>query len=437
MTLCRLIKRASFRPNTLRASTKQVWNHTQKLKTVTFSTGIHEPRIRREGTMNHLLSRIFLNLYADIFTDDPKNNVSEYIYEKLDKNLHLQTNHPLGILKTVIEEYFSMHFKHKPFTFYDDLTPIVSTQANFDSVLVPPDHVSRSSNDTYYVDDSTVLRCHTSAHQLELLKSGARRFLVTGDVYRRDSIDATHFPVFHQMEGVCVFEPQDWEARQLSSLELANSELKITLEGLVRHLFGEIEMRWVDAYFPFTEPSYELEIFFNGEWLEVLGCGVMQKSILDEASLGSHRAWAFGLGLERLAMILFDIPDIRLFWTTDLRFSKQFKAGMFRAGGVGMQKFSSYSKFPPCYKDVSFWLAKDSTRFTENTLCELVRDVAGNLIEEVKLIDEFYNPKLDQTSNCFRFTYRSMERSLTDDEVNQLQEQVRSRLVDELDVTLR
>lgn len=234
-----------------------------------------------------------------------------------------------------------------------------------------------------------------------------------------------------------MFEPQDWEARQLSSLELANSELKITLEGLVRHLFGEIEMRWVDAYFPFTEPSYELEIFFNGEWLEVLGCGVMQKSILDEASLGSHRAWAFGLGLERLAMILFDIPDIRLFWTTDLRFSKQFKAGMFRAGGVGMQKFSSYSKFPPCYKDVSFWLAKDSTRFTENTLCELVRDVAGNLIEEVKLIDEFYNPKLDQTSNCFRFTYRSMERSLTDDEVNQLQEEVRSRLVDELDVTLR
>ena len=263
--------------------------------------------------MNHLLLRVFLNLYADIFTDDPKNNVSEYIYEKLDKNLHLQTNHPLGILKTVIEEYFSMHFKHKPFTFYDDLTPIVSTQANFDSVLVPPDHVSRSSNDTYYVDDSTVLRCHTSAHQLELLKSGARRFLVTGDVYRRDSIDATHFPVFHQMEGVCVFEPQDWEARQLSSLELANSELKITLEGLVRHLFGEIEMRWVDAYFPFTEPSYELEIFFNGEWLEVLGCGVMQKSILDEASVGSHRAWAFGLGLERLAMILFDIPDIRLF----------------------------------------------------------------------------------------------------------------------------
>jgi phenylalanyl-tRNA synthetase alpha chain len=373
----------------------------------------------------------------DFFTADPANNVTEYIFEKLDKNLHRKPDHPIGILKSAIEEFFNTQHLLNPFNFYDQLSPIVTTYANFDSVLVPPDHISRSPNDTYYVTSNTVLRCHTSAHQLELLKSGARRFLVTGDVYRRDSIDATHFPVFHQMEGVCVFEPREWESRNITSLELTSSELRTTLEGLVRYLFGQIEMRWVDAYFPFTEPSYELEIFFNGEWLEVLGCGIMQQAILEEASLDEHRAWAFGLGLERLAMILFEIPDIRLFWTSDSRFSNQFKAGMFRTGGLGMKKFSSYSKYPPCYKDASFWLPKDSFRFTENTLCELVRDVAGNLIEEVKLIDEFYNPKLDLKSNCFRFTYRSMDRSLTDDEVNLLQEQVRARLVSEMEVTLR
>lgn len=89
-------------------------------------------------------------------------------------------------------------------------------------------------------------------------------------------------------------------------------------------------MRWVDAYFPFTDPSYELEIFFNGEWLEVLGCGVMQQPILDRTFPG-EKAWAFGLGLERLAMVLFDIPDIRLFWTADQRFLKQFKAGDLKA----------------------------------------------------------------------------------------------------------
>jgi hypothetical protein len=95
--------------------------------------------------------------------------------------------------------------------------------------------------------------------------------------------------------------------------------------------------RWIDAYFPFTEPSYELEIFFNGKWLEVLGCGVMEQSILDGNFRPGHKAWAFGLGLERLAMVLFDIPDIRLFWSEDDRFLKQFKAGdlKVRGGGVG------------------------------------------------------------------------------------------------------
>lgn len=363
--------------------------------------------------------------------------MSEYIFDKIDKGLHRLPDHPLGILKAVIENYFtSQHTEKGHFVMFDDLAPVVTTYANFDSVLVPVDHVSRSTNDTYYVTEDTVLRCHTSAHQLELLKNGHRQFLVTGDVYRRDSIDATHFPVFHQVEGVRVFEPHEWESRNISSLELASTELKTTLEGLVRHLFGDCEMRWVDAYFPFTEPSYELEIFFQGEWLEVLGCGVMQSSILDNASLGDRRAWAFGLGLERLAMILFDIPDIRLFWTSDTRFSAQFSAGMFKAGGVGMKKFSSYSKYPPCYKDASFWLPDDSS-FTENTLCELVRDAAGSLVEEVKLIDEFTNPKLGRTSNCYRFTYRSMERSLTDEEVNKIQEVVRARLESELRVTLR
>jgi hypothetical protein len=162
--------------------------------------------------------------------------------------------------------------------------------------------------------------------------------------------------VFHQMEGVRVFTEAEWTAAGASDgVAHAATELKSTLEGLARHLFGPVEVRWVDAYFPFTEPSYEMEIFFNGQWLEVLGCGVMQQSILDGAGGTGKRAWAFGLGLERLAMVLFGIPDIRLFWSNDERFTKQFKAGGFKAGGAGA-KFSSFSKYPPCLKDVSFWL---------------------------------------------------------------------------------
>lgn len=314
------------------------------------------------------------------------------------------------------------------FSKHDDLYPVVSTKANFDDILIPADHISRSPNDTYYINPDTVLRCHTSAHQAELLRSSEANFLVTGDVYRRDTIDATHYPVFHQMEAVRVLSEEDWTAAGLTADELAEKELKQSLEGLARHLFGDVECRWVDAYFPFTHPSFELEIFFRGEWLEVLGSGVMEQPILDNNYKPGHKGWAFGLGLERWAMVLFDIPDIRLFWSDDPRITKQFKDGDLTA------RFKPFSKYPPCFKDITFWLAPS---FSENNFCELVRSIAGDLVEEVKLLDEFTHPKTSRTSHCYRIAYRSMERSLTDEEVNELQFQVRDQAAAKLGVELR
>jgi len=363
----------------------------------------------------------------EVITGHPSNNVSEIIFGKIGTNLHKRPAHPLGIIKQAIEAYFEQEHPGV-FKTFDSLHPVVSAKANFDDVLIPADHVSRSSNDTYYVDDETVLRCHTSAHQAEMLRKGETHFLLTGDVYRRDSIDATHYPVFHQMEGVCLFTKEQAEAAGCTMEELAEKELKKTLEGLAKHLFGDVEMRWIDAYFPFTDPSIELEIFFKGEWLEVLGCGVMQQAILDDAGRNENRAWAFGLGLERLAMVLFDIPDIRLFWTDDERFAKQFTPGVLNT------KFTPYSKFPPCNKDVSFWI---SEKFSENNLCEIARNVAGDLVEEIKLIDEFTHPKTNKTSHCYRMVYRSNERSLTDEEINALQDEVRRQIVEDLAVELR
>ncbi|GAX80523.1 hypothetical protein CEUSTIGMA_g7961.t1 [Chlamydomonas eustigma] len=364
---------------------------------------------------------------SEIITGEASNNITDYIYEKIGVNLHHQPNHPIGIIKQAIYDYFEAS---SPGTFskLDDLYPVVTTTANFDEMLVPPDHVSRSPNDTYYVSSDKVLRCHTSAHQAETLRKGLNAFLVTGDVYRRDSIDATHYPVFHQMEGVRVFSETEWSASGLDATEFAARDLKATLEGLAKHLFGNVECRWLDTYFPFTEPSYELEIFFNGKWLEVLGCGVMQQTILDKNYKPGHRAWAFGLGLERLAMVLFDVPDIRLFWSGDERFLSQFKAGDLKA------RFKPYSKFPPCYKDMAFWT---SPEFSENNLCELVRGIGGDLVEEVVLIDSFTSPKNNKTSNCYRITYRSMNRSLTDEEINALQDKVRADTAEKLKVQLR
>ncbi|XP_010427722.1 PREDICTED: phenylalanine--tRNA ligase, chloroplastic/mitochondrial [Camelina sativa] len=358
--------------------------------------------------------------------DDPTNNVPDSIFSKLGMQLHRRDKHPIGILKNAIYNYFDSNYAKK-FEKFEDLSPIVTTKQNFDDVLVPADHVSRSLNDTYYVDPQTVLRCHTSAHQAELLRKGHSRFLVTGDVYRRDSIDSTHYPVFHQMEGFCVFSPEDWNESGMDPTLYAAEDLKKCLEGLARHLFGSVEMRWVDTYFPFTNPSFELEIYFKEDWLEVLGCGVTEQVILKQSGLENKVAWAFGLGLERLAMVLFDIPDIRLFWSSDERFTAQFGKGEL---GV---KFKPYSKYPPCYKDISFWI---SDAFTENNFCEVVRGIAGDLAEEVKLIDKFTNKK-GMTSHCYRIVFRSMERSLTDEEVNDLQSKVRDEVEKKLNVELR
>lgn len=259
------------------------------------------------------------------------------------------------------------------FNVFDDLDPVVTTYDCFDSMLVPEDHISRKSTDTYYVDRNRVLRAHTSAHEVAMMKKGFTSFLISGDVYRRDEIDASHYPVFHQMEGVRIFLDLDPAMPRKEKAAHVEGELKKTLEGMAQDLFGDVDMRWVEAYFPFTDPSLELEIYFNGAWLEVLGCGVLQQEIVRSAGLGENVGWAFGLGLERLAMVLFNIPDIRLFWSQDDRFLSQFRDGQ-------ITKFKPYSKYPACFKDVSFW---HGAHFHENNFCEVVRDVAGDMVEQV------------------------------------------------------
>jgi len=198
---------------------------------------------------------------------------------------------------------------------------------------------------------------------------------------------------------------------------------------MMRSVFDDpgLETRWRDDFFPFTEPSFELDVFFEGEWLEVLGCGVVHSDVLGRCGLETRRGWAFGLGLERLAMVLFKIPDIRLFWTDDKRFHKQFKAG-------AISTFKPYSKFPPVFKDIAFWCPP---AYEENDFNELARSVAGDLVERVENIDTFENPKTGKTSNCYRVTYRSMDRSLTDVEINALQDDLRAKAAETLAVELR
>lgn len=147
--------------------------------------------------------------------------------------------------------------------------------------------------------------------------------------------------------------------------------------------------------------------------------------------------WAFGVGLERIAMVLFGIPDIRLFWSKDKRFLDQFSEGK-------VTRFVPFSKHPACFKDVAFWLKSNTNsaggavpQMHENDVMEIVRDVAGDKVEDVRLVDEFVHPKTGRKSLCWRINYRSLERTLTNEETNAMHESVRQKLVEKYGVELR
>lgn len=414
---------------------------------------------RRLSTPQSVIGQDSVQVLGHSYPRDDFTNVTPKILEKVGRNLHNQSHHPLWLIKDRIKAHFYSSYVGRwgtpLFSVHDNLSPVVTTEQNFDSLLIPPGHPSRKRGDNYYLNRTTMLRAHTSAHQRELVRSGLDAFLLAGDVYRRDEIDASHYPVFHQMEGVRLFSshelfsrvrnggelslferrgrrtPEKQETHTLEAVKLVEFDLKRTLTRLVSHLFGAgLEIRWVDCSFPFTHPSFEMEVLFQGDWMEVLGCGVMEQELLNSAGAEDKLGWAFGLGLERLAMVLYGIPDIRLFWSRDERFLKQFRVQDVHRAVC----FQPLSKYPPLHNDISFWLPDSREGFTENDFYELVRSVGGDLVEKVSLLDDFTHPKTGRRSQCYRIIYRHMERTLTQQEVRLVHQQIEHAAESELGV---
>jgi len=391
---------------------------------------------------NHLFFRKSFSTLSQRISSQltPYHNIPDKIISLCDKRLISKPAHPLGILSSKIRSFFQDPKVFKSpmqesfplaYTIKDDFDPIVTIKQNFDDLLIPLDHISRKKADTYYLSETQLLRTHTSSHQNEMLKASHNAFCVFGDVYRRDTIDCSHYPIFHQMEAVRIFNKEQFKIKQDDVIisEVA-SDLQRTLESLVKSLFGDLQMRWVPAYFPFTDPSFELEIYFNDEWMEMLGCGVIHKDVMKNGNRRKDEiGWAAGLGLERFAMLLFGINDIRLFWSDDKRFLGQFQPGK-------ITKFEPFSKYPICYKDFAFWLPKEGT-FEENELCEVVRNIGGDLIEKVNCIDTYEDKKRHRTSKCFRIFFRSLERTLQNSEINSLQGKMREDFQKILKLELR
>jgi len=315
-----------------------------------------------------------------------------------------------------------------------DIPRVVSVQDDFDVLNTPKDHPSRRETDTYYLTDRDVLRTQMTVmwpyylRNKEILKKleteGHIEALASGIVYRKDEIDRKHFPAFHQIDFLYICKKSQ---RIITVKELENVQA-----DSIKAIFGpDIEYRFLVDSFPFTDPSIQLEIKFNDQWMEVTGAGLVHTQCLKNFGLDPevYNGWAFSFGIERLAMIKMGIPDIRIFWSDDPRITSQFK-------DIN-SKFKEVSKYPETSRDISFIINKD---INLNNYYEIVRDFAENIIEEVKLLDSYEDDAKfgkDKKSYTFRIIYRSPEKTLTSEEVNKIQEEIREETKKELNAVLR
>ena len=206
---------------------------------------------------------------------------------------------------------------------------IESDYLNFEALNIPPEHPARDMQDTFYLSESTLLRTHTSPVQIRTMQAQRPpvRVIVPGTVYRRDVADMTHSPMFHQVEGLAV------------DRDISMGDLKGTLELFAREMFGaRSKIRFRPSFFPFTEPSAEVDVVCfvcggdgcrvckQGGWLEILGSGMVHPNVLRNVGYDPEEVtgWAFGMGIERIAMLRYGIEDLRVFFDNDVRFLRQF-----------------------------------------------------------------------------------------------------------------
>jgi len=228
------------------------------------------------------------------------------------KNISMGSRHPISITINKITSILSDY----GFTSVSGIE-IEDEFHNFEALNIPDTHPARDMHDTFYVSDNKLLRTHTSSVQIRSMLSNKAplKIMTPGKVYRCDS-DPTHSPMFHQIEGLYIDKNVNF------------CHLKGVLINFIKEFFGkDMEIRFRPSYFPFTEPSAELDIKFKGKWLEVLGCGMVHPNVLSNVKINTkqYSGFAFGLGVERLAMLKYDIVDLRMFYENDISFLSQFK----------------------------------------------------------------------------------------------------------------
>lgn len=320
-----------------------------------------------------------------------------------------------------------------------EIPEIVPAAVSFDLFDFPADHPARSKSDTYYVDEENILRTHNTISwyyylnhpevKERMARGESMGALCHGKVYRKDEIDSRHMNIFHQIDGWFMTP----ESKPLNA-----EDLKEALGEIVKTVFGPDQIFRINTdNFPYTDPSFEVEVNVKGtaaegpakgEWLEILGSGMVKKSVFKKMGVEGYTGWAFGFGIERLAIISMSLPDIRLLWSTDERVKSQLKLGT---------TYKEVSKFPPVVRDISFIVPKT---FIVNDYFDLIRSVGGEMVENVSLMDKYENDEKfgsNRMSYTYRITYRHLEKTLTNEEVNAVHSQLEDRTEKEFGATVR
>ena len=313
---------------------------------------------------------------------------------------------------------------------------IITSKVVFDLFNFPPGHPARSASDSYYIDKDHILRPHTSLmwkYYLELpevkkrlQEYGSVGALSYGKCYCRDEIDWQHSNILHQIDGLFLVR------KDIKTLD--QSDLEAILIEAAQALYGkDVTYKFLVDHFPYTDPSLEMNIELNGKWVEILGAGIVHPNVIKNLGFDQeiYNGWAFGFGLDRLAMIKLKLPDIRLLRSTDPRVLNQL-ADL-------DHEYQEVSKYPPIIRDISFIV--DAATFNINRYYEVVREVVGDeFVEEMKLLDEYENKEkfgAGKKSYAFRVVYRRNDRTLTNEEVDVLHHALEKKTAEEFAATVR
>jgi len=295
------------------AKLKDIPNSEKK----SFAEGLN----RKKAHLQKLYEKALLRLKEKRIEDILKSEILDVsLYGNLEAKGAL---HPaMETMDKIIDYFISMNFS------VEDGQVIEDDFHNFEALNLPKNHPARDMQDTFFFKDGKLLRTHTSPVQIRtmLKQKPPIRMIAPGAVFRKD-YDLTHTPMFHQVEGLVV--------QKKGEVSFAN--LKFILSDFLKYMFGDVEVRFRPSFFPFTEPSAEVDIsciFCKGEgcrvcshtgWLEVLGCGIVDPNVFKAVGYKDVSGYAFGLGVERFAMLLHQIPDLRMLFEGDLRLLEQFR----------------------------------------------------------------------------------------------------------------